>query len=324
MPQTQTLTGVSHWPIFETASRPLASTDRPAKSDELKLVKPQPTLSTSGQSSSGAAQSASDAQAPRASSAEQNASAVAQSAPAEHVAGCAARCSQEPCPKDDANCLEGGAVSPPQAPTKPDVSAAKTREATVPLRDATNSQTAVAEPRASGRQEEQSSRRNKRAARRSTAERASVSRRSAGSVSQSGRGQDASAASAWRREWGSDEHFPSANSFAGWPDRDPNRASGVWRERNADDYFSPTRSSERGENRDADQPANWRRERAAEGRWQDRETEQASSWRRDSYGEYPRPDDRRLRAARDDDFVTGRGERSEGPLMIFPPGRSRW
>jgi len=328
VPQLQTLmlSSVSDWPTFEAASRRSSSMDRPVKSDELKSVKPQPMVPTSEQSNSRVAQPANGTQAPRASSAKENASALAQSAqtesaPAEQVVGCVAPCNQQPCSKGDANCLEGGAVSSPQVSTKTEVSPAKTREAAVSLRDASNSPAADAETRAS-RQEEQSSRRNKRAAQRSTADRASVPRRSAGSLPQSGRG-DASPASGWRREWASDE-FPTANSFAGWPDRDANRASGGWRERNADDYFSPTRSSGRGENRDTDQPANWRRERAAEGRWQEREVERASNLRRDRYGDYSRNDDRRLRAAREDDFVTGRGERSEGPLTIFPPGRTRW
>jgi hypothetical protein len=130
--------------------------------------------------------------------------------------------------------------------------------------------------------------------------------------------------SAWGRKWGSDEHVPTANSSAGWPDRDANRAAGGWRERNADDYFSTTRSAERGVNRDTDQPANWRRERAGEDRWQDRGAGRTWSSRRDRYGDYPRNDDRRLRAVRDDDFVTGRAERIEGPLMILPPARMRW
>jgi hypothetical protein len=131
-------------------------------------------------------------------------------------------------------------------------------------------------------------------------------------------------ASAWRREWSSDEHVPTANSFAGWADREANRAAGGSRERNGDDYFSTTRSAERGVNRDTNQPSNWRRERVGEDRWQDREAERTWGSRRDRYGEYPRNDDRRLKAARDDDFVTGRGERIEGPRMIFPPARMRW
>ena len=76
-------------------------------------------------------------------------------------------------------------------------------------------------------------------------------------------------------------------------------------------------------NRDADQPANWRRERVGEDRWQDREAERTWSSHRDRCGDYPRNDNRRLRAARDD-FVTGRAERVEGRLMIFPPARMRW
>src|SRR5947199_4694044 len=47
------------------------------------------------------------------------------------------------------------------------------------------------------------------------------------SLTQSGRAQDPSRASASRREWGSDEHLPTANSFAGWPDRDANRAAEI-------------------------------------------------------------------------------------------------
>jgi hypothetical protein len=315
VPQLQALmpSRPSHWAILDTASVRSASVDQPAKSDELNSAKRQSTVQTSGPSSSGVAQPASGTRTPPASSAEQDVSTVAQaaqseSAPAQQVVGCVSPCNQQSCPKNDANCLEGDAVSPPQVSTKPDSSPAKTREsktgeATVPLRDATISPGANAETRASGRQEDQSSRRNKRAAQRSTADRASVPRRTAGSVSQSGRDQDTRSASAWRREWGSDEQVPTANSFAGWPDREANRAAGGWGERNGDDYFSTTRSAERGVNRDTDQPANWRRDR---------------------YGEYPRNDDRRLRAARDGDFVAGRGERIEGPLMTFPPARMRW
>jgi hypothetical protein len=335
VPQLQALmsSGTSYWGILDTASGPSASVDQLAKLDALKSAKPQAAVPISGPANSGVAQPASGTQTPPASSSEQDVSTVAQaaqseSAPAEQVVNCAAPCNQQPCPKNDANCLEGGAVSPPQVSTKPDSPAktreSKTGEATVPLRDATNSPGANAEARASGRQEEQSSRRNKRAAQRSTADRASAARRTAGNTSQSGRDQDMRPTSAWGRKWGSDEHVPTANSSAGWPDRDANRAAGGWRERNADDYFSTTRSAERGVNRDTDQPANWRRERAGEDRWQDRGAGRTWSSRRDRYGDYPRNDDRRLRAVRDDDFVTGRAERIEGPLMILPPARMRW
>src|SRR5262249_42254533 len=129
--------------------------------DALKSAKPQAAVPVSGPANSGAAQPASGMQTPAASSAEQIPSTVAQAAPAEHVVNCAAPCNQQPCPKNDANCLEGGAVSPPQVSTKPDSSPDQTREsktgeATIPLRDATNSPGANAETRASGRQEEQS------------------------------------------------------------------------------------------------------------------------------------------------------------------------
>jgi len=213
VPQLQTLlpSWPSHWAVLDTASGPSASVDQPAKSDALKSAKPQAAVPVSGPANSGAAQPASGMQTPAASSAEQIPSTVAQaaqseSAPAEHVVNCAAPCNQQPCPKNDANCLEGGAVSPPQVSTKPDSSPDQTREsktgeATIPLRDATNSPGANAETRASGRQEEQSSRRNKHAAQRSPADRASVPRRTAGSAGQSGRDQDTRSASAWRREW---------------------------------------------------------------------------------------------------------------------------
>src|SRR5262249_21703846 len=139
----------------------------------------------------------------------------------------------------------------------------------------------------------------------------------AGNTSQLGRDQDMRPTSAWRREWGSDEHVPTANSSAGRPDREANRAAGGWQERNADDYFlDHAFSGARCEPRYRS-AGNWRRERVGEDRWQDREAERTWSSRRDRYGDYPRNDDRRLRAARDDDFVTGRAERIEGPLTIF-------
>lgn len=151
VPQLQTLlpSWASHWGVLDTASGPSASVDQPAKSDALKSAKPQAAVPVSGPANSGAAQPASGMQTPAASSAEQIPSTVAQaaqseSAPAEHVVNCAAPCNQQPCPKNDANCLEGGAVSPPQVSTKPDSSPDQTREsktgeATIPLRDATNS-----------------------------------------------------------------------------------------------------------------------------------------------------------------------------------------
>src|SRR5204863_5144147 len=137
VPQLQILmlSGASRWPILQTPNERSASVDRPAKSDELKSAKPQLTP-TPAQSNSGDEQPASGTQAPRANTAEQNASTVSQSAqaesaPAEQIVGCAAPCNQQPCPKDDANCLEGGAVRPPQVPTKPHVNPAKTEEAPV-------------------------------------------------------------------------------------------------------------------------------------------------------------------------------------------------
>jgi hypothetical protein len=126
-------------------------------------------------------------------------------------------------------------------------------------------------------------------------------------VSRSARGQerDINQGSSWRRNRTVDDEFAAASSWGFWQDRDAEqRSSRAW-DRAADDNVPTARSSGRREDRDADQ---------------------ASSWRRDRYDEYPRRDDRRVfdRAAREDDRVTGRAKRDEGPLMTFPPARSRW
>jgi len=247
-PQLQNLTrgDVEPGPTVASASRPSAPiADVVTKSDEASPVESKPPASSAGATvnttATGLEMNAADR-----NTAGQPAQ-PAQPAPAaqDALAGCAASCNQQPCPKDDANCLEG-APSPGRELTSTDGSAAKPAGAAQPVRQAATPQAADserAETRASGRQDEraQSSRRSKRAAQRETANQQSVARRNAATVSR------------WRR---------------------------------------------------------------AEDR--------ASNWRRDRYDDYPRDGDRRFRAARDDDFLMGRAERHEGPLMMVPSVRYRW
>ena len=214
------------------------------KSAEIKSATPISNASSAGAATAtGLETNAAD---PNASAAAQPAQ-PAQPAPvaADALAGCAAPCNQQPCPKDDANCLEG-APSPAKEHTRTGGSPAKPAGAAQAVRRAAIPQAADserAETRASARQEEraQSSRRGKRAAQRETVDHQSVARRNAATVSR------------WRR---------------------------------------------------------------AEDR--------ASNWHRDRYDDYPRDGDRRFWAARDDDFLMGRAERHEGPLMMVPSARYRW
>jgi type IV secretory pathway VirB10-like protein len=182
-PQLQTLTrgNVEPGPPVASASRPSAPiADVATKSDESSPVEPKPpetksaTLSPNA-SSAGAAVNTT-ATGLETNAADRNAAAqpaqLAQPAPAAHdaLAGCAPPCNQQPCPKDDANCLEG-APSPAKELTSTDGSAAKPAGAAQPVRQGATPQAADserAETRASARQEEraQSSRRGKRAAQR--------------------------------------------------------------------------------------------------------------------------------------------------------------
>jgi hypothetical protein len=88
-----------------------------------------------------------------------------------------------------------------------------------------------------------------------------------------------------------------------------------------DDNVPPARFSGRKEK--LDRPTNWRQERPSEDRWEERNVDRTSNARRDRSEEYSR-DDRRAKAGREDDFIMGRAERNDGPLMIFPPARYRW
>jgi hypothetical protein len=349
IPQLQTLTRgtLVPEPTVTNASRPSPQiAEGAAISDEAKPIEAKPSIQPSNESkppaneSSQAATNATGTAPAAASAAQTKDSAAAQPAqPAQAasagknaVADCAAPCNQQLCPKDDANCLEGG---PGPATTLTSTDGSVPTRMAQPAREAPAAEPEGAQTRASNRQEEhaQSSRRSKRAAQRET----TTARRNAATLSRSSRGQDPKQASTWQRDFASVDGMPTGNSSGWWQDRDSSQASNRWRDRLADDNVPAARSSSRGDN--LDQAPNWRRERGAEsrweerdstnwrrdrgeGRWQERDSDRASNRRRDRDVEYSRDDDRRFRAGRNDDLLTGRAERSEGPQM-FPAGRYR-
>ena len=102
-------------------------------------------------------------------------------------------------------------------------------------------------------------------------------------------------------------------------ERAETRASGRQEER----AQSSRRSKRAAQRETANQQSVARRNAATVSRWR-RAEDRASNWRRDRYDDYPRDGDRRFRAARDDDFLMGRAERHEGPLMMVPSVRYRW
>jgi hypothetical protein len=322
------------------------------KSDETSPVKPKSTEQTSAEPMSAAARSNDSpashalngtAAAPEASSAEGGGSAVAQPAPPAQPASAA----QQACPKGDANCLEGGALSAakelttsgsraanpgdvqPVRRTKEvattDGSAANPAANAQPARRTATPQPANPEPpetRASARQDERTSHRSKRAVQQEKGQ--VVAKRNAAAGTRWSRVEDRSV------EWGKDspdDSIPTVNSSGRWQKRDGYqngwRDQNTWADRSSDDDVPVARFSRRGENRDLDQGSNRRRDRT-DGRWQERDTDRASNGWRDRYDDYGRDGDRRFRAAREDDFQMGRAERREGPLMMFPPARYRW
>jgi hypothetical protein len=261
---------------------------------------------------------------------------------------------QRPCPKGDANCLEGGAPSPAKNLTNADGTAARLTGPAEPARQAAGAaqpdrQAAGAaqpvrqaatpqgskrvEARASNGEEAsqgqeasngqdvrtQPSRRIKATAQRERTDQRSIARRDVATIDRQSRGQDANRASDWRRDFASDDVIPSSSDR--WQNRDEWRERDGWRERVVDDDIPPARFSGRKEK--LDRAANWRQDRPSEDRWQERNVDRTSNWRRDRYEEHSR-DERRVRAGRDDDFVMGRAERNDGPPMIFPPARYRW
>ena len=345
LPQLQTLTRglLAPEPTVTYASRPAPKiAERTAISDEAKPTEAEPSKESKppANESSQAATSATGTAPAAASAAETKDSAAAQpgqpaqaaSAAKSAVADCAAPCNQQLCPKDDANCLEGG---PGPAKTLTSMDGSVPTRTAQPAREAQSAEPERAQTQASNRQEEhaQSSRRSKRATQRET----TTARRNAATLSRSSRGQDATQALAWQRDFASDDGMPTGNFSGGWQDRNSSQAPNGWRDRPADENV-PARSSSRGDR--LDQAVNWRRDGGAEsrweerdsadrrqdrgeGRWQERDSDRASNRRRDRYVEYSRDDDRRFRAGRNEDFFTSRAERNEGPLM-FPGSRYRW
>jgi hypothetical protein len=320
--QILTRSDVGSSPTIASASRPPGPrVDVATKSDESTSTE-KSANSSSNESKPDAALNAAATPPPATSPAEQNGSATAQgtqgvpaaqSAANDAVAGCAGSCKQQPCPPDDANCLEGGAPSPAKDLTNADGSAATPAKAARPTRQAPSAQSADSEradSRASSREEErtQSPRRSKRAAQRETVDQPSGSKRKVATGGGASRRQDGNRASVWRRDFASDDGMPSANSSGRWQSRDADQASNGWRDWTADDNAPAARFSGRAENIDQ---ANRHRDRAGEGRWQERDWDRASSRRRERSDEYGRNDDRRFRAGRDD-FLMGRAERNEG------------
>jgi hypothetical protein len=337
--QIFTPSDVGSSPTITSANRPPTPlADVAIKSDESSPTEGKSVKSTLNESKPDAASNPAATASPAGSPAEQNGSATAQGAQGEPpaqpaandaVAGCAGSCNQQPCPRDDANCLEGGAPSPAKDLTNADGSAATPAKAARPPRQAASAQSAESEradSHASSREEErtQSSRRSKRAAQRETVDQPSGSKRKVATGGGAGRRQDGNRASVWRRDFVSDDGTPPANSSGRWQSRDADQASNGWRDWTADDNVPSARFSGRAEN--VDRAVNWRRDRAAEDRWQERDWDRASNRRRERSDEYGRDNDRRFRAGRDSDFLMGRAERNEGPLMMMmtPPTRYRW
>jgi hypothetical protein len=340
-----------------------AKSEVAAKSDEAKPTSGEAKPASSATPSSNepkadTALNATGTAPPAANSADRSGSAVdraVQSTPVPSApVATDAVANQRPCPKGDANCLEGGAPSPAKNLTNADGTAARLTGPAEPARQAagaaqpvrqaataaqpvrqaatpqdservearaSNGQEASQGQEASNRQDvrTQTSRRIKATAQRERTDQRSIARRDVATIDRQSRGQDANRASDWRRDFASDDVIPSSSDR--WQNRDEWRERDGWRERVVDDDIPPARFSGRKEK--LDRAANWRQDRPSEDRWQERNVDRTSNWRRDRYEEHSR-DERRVRAGRDDDFVMGRAERNDGPPMIFPPARYRW
>ena len=116
-----------------------------------------------------------------------------------------------------------------------------------PAREAQSAEPERAQTEASNRQEEhaQSSRRSKRAAQRET----TTARRNAATLSRSSRGQDAKQASAWQRDFASDDGMPTGNFSGGWQDRNSSQAPNGWRDRGAERRWEERDSADRRQDR---------------------------------------------------------------------------
>src|SRR5215472_1229828 len=180
MPQLQTLVFGNLKPgqTIASATRPSSHSlaDVAVKPDAPKVAEPKLSASTSNPSNLDAAPDANGAAPPTTSSADRKAPGVNQSAPAakEAITGCGGPCDQKRCPEGDPNCLEGAAVNPPTPLTVGGGTAAAAGRAQ-PARQVASPPPADSEradARGSSRQEEraQSSRENRRAAPRDTAD----------------------------------------------------------------------------------------------------------------------------------------------------------
>ena len=163
-----------------------------------------------------APQNATAAAPPTPNAAEGNTSAVIQRAavptpqPAANdvSVGCAGPCNQQACPRDDANCLEGGAPTRVKALTKADGSAADPPQMP-PAGAGTKSQSAESERADTGT----TSREEERTHSPRPTKRARIDH-GAATISGSSRRQNANEPSFWRQDLASGGNMPTANS--GW------------------------------------------------------------------------------------------------------------
>jgi hypothetical protein len=148
------------------------------------------------------------------------------SAAKDALADCAAPCNQQACPKDDANCLEGGPLSPAKELTTTDGSAAYPAAGAQPVRRTATPQSADSEraqTRASARQDERASHRSKRAVQRERAHQQAVAKRNAATGTRWSRVEAPGVE--WRRDW----------TGGRWQERDADRAWN-WRRDRYDQY----------------------------------------------------------------------------------------
>jgi hypothetical protein len=341
-------------PVADVAAKSeVAAKPDAAKSDEAKPADASSAMPSSNKPKTDTALNAPGAAPLAANSADRGGSAIdraAQSAPVPPapVANDAVA-NQRPCPKGDANCLEGGAPSSAKNLTNADGTAARTGPAqpAQPVRQAATAAQPVpraasaqdserVEPRASngkeasnGQQQQeassgqdvrtQTSRRTKAPAQRERTDQRSIVRRDVATVGRSSRTEDVTRAA--ESGWGfASDDVPWASADRG-QNRDEWRERDGWRERVVDDDVPPARFSGRKEK--LDRAANWRQDRISEDRSEERNVNRTSNARRDRSEQYSR-EDRRGRSGRDDDFAMGRAEHNDGPLRIFPFPRFPW
>jgi hypothetical protein len=144
------------------------------------------------------------------------------------LADCAAPCNQQPCPKGDANCLEGGPLSPAKELTTTDGSAANPAAGPQPVRGTATPQSADSEraqTRPSARDEERASHRGKRAVQRKRADQQAVAKR------------DPATGTLWSRVEDREVEWRRDRRDGRWQEWDADRAWN-WRRQRYDDYGS--------------------------------------------------------------------------------------